>query len=397
MPTGLEGVGGSAARSAPATTAPATIPFGDLKRTYARFRPEIDAALAEVLAGGWFILGERLAEFERAFAAYCEAEHAVGLGNGTDAIALALRACGVGPGDEVITSPLSAAFTALAVSQIGARPVFADVDPRCLTLDPARVEAALTPRTRAILPVHLYGRPADLDPLLAIARRHGLALVEDAAQAHGARYRGRRVGSLGDAAAFSFYPSKNLGAFGDGGAVTTRDPAIAERLRRLRNGGQSSRYRHETLGVNSRLDEVQAAILGLRLRHLDADNARRRAIAARYDAALAGAPGLRPPPLAPERESVYHLYVLQSPERAALAAQLAAAGIETAIHYPCPIHRQPAYAHLPAADCPVAERACAEVLSLPIYPELSDAEVERVAGALEAVVGDSAAVGSSWG
>jgi dTDP-3-amino-3,4,6-trideoxy-alpha-D-glucose transaminase len=367
------------------------IPFGDLGRTYRRLQGEIDAAVGSVLGGGWFILGACLAEFERDFARLCEVDHAIGVGNGTDAIALALRAVGVGPGDEVITAPLSAAFSALAISQIGAIPVFADIDPAYFTLDPARIEAAITPRTRAILPVHLYGQPADMDAILAIARLRGLAVVEDAAQAHGARYRGHRVGSLADAAAFSFYPSKNLGAFGDGGMVTTDEPAIAHRVRLLRNGGQSTRYRHEILGVNSRLDELQAAILGVRLRHLDADNDRRRAIAARYTAALTGVAGIVPPAVASQVEPVFHLYVVRAVDRATVAARLDAAGIETAVHYPTPTHRQPAYAELvtggagggrPAADCPEADRAAREVLSIPIYPELTDAEVDGIAAAL---------------
>jgi len=366
-----------------------TVPFGDLGRTYRRLQAEIDAAVGSVLGGGWFILGERGAALERDFAALCGVDHAVGVGNGTDALALALRAVGVRPGDEVITSPLSAAFTALAISQIGATPVFVDIDPARYTMDPARIEAAVTPRTRAVVPVHLYGQPADMDAILAVARPRGLAVVEDAAQAHGARYRGHRAGALADAAAFSFYPSKNLGAFGDGGMVTTDEPAIASRVRLLRNGGQSARYRHEIMGVNSRLDELQAAILGVRLRHLDADNARRRAIAARYTAALAGVPGVASPAVAPEVEPAFHLYVVRAADRAATAARLDAAGIETAVHYPTPIHRQPAYAHLGDSGdpprLPEAERAAAEVLSLPIYPELSDAEVAAVADALAAL------------
>lgn len=361
------------------------IPAGDLKRTYARLGREIDAAVSQVLAGGWFVLGERLSGFERDFAAYCGVEHAIGVGNGTDAIALALRAVGVGSGDEVVTTPFSAAFTALAVSQIGAVPVFVDVEAARLALAPARIEAALTPRTRAIMPVHLYGQPADMGAILAVARAHGLAVVEDAAQAHGARYQGQRVGALGDAAAFSFYPSKNLGAFGDGGAVTTDDPALAERVRRLRDGGQSSRYRHEVQGVNSRLDEIQAAILAVRLAHLDADNARRRQIAARYSAALSsrGDADISPPTVADDVEHVFHLYVVRTAERDRLAAALAQAGIGTAVHYPTPIHLQPAYGGAArAGEFPAAERAAEEVLSLPIYPELTDAEVETVATAL---------------
>ncbi len=360
------------------------VPVGDLARAYARLRPEIDAAVARVLGSGWFILGREVAAFEEAFAAYLELGQTVGVGNGTDAIALGLRALGVGPGDEVITSPLSAAFSALAISQIGATPCFVDIEPRRMTLDPAALEAAIGPRTKAVVPVHLYGQAADLDPILAIARRHGLAVLEDCAQAHGARYRGRRLGSLGDAGAFSFYPSKNLGAFGDGGAISTSQDDVAARLRQLRNGGQSARYVHETLGVNSRLDELQAAILSVRLAHLEADNARRRAIAARYDAALAGSSRLTAPWVAPDAEPVYHLYVLRTADRAGLQARLAAAGVASDVHYPTAIHRQPAYAHrFGAGQFPEAERAAAEVLSLPIFPELTDEEVERVAAALE--------------
>jgi len=366
-------------------SAPPRVPFGDLARTVARLRPEIDAAVADVLDNGWFVLGAQVEAFEGAFAAHSGAAHAVGVGNGTDAIALALRAVGVGPGDEVVTSPLSAAFTALAISQIGARPVFADVDADTLTLDPASVEAAITPRTRAVVPVHLYGRPANMDPILAVARARGLAVVEDAAQAHGASYRGRRIGTLADAAAFSFYPSKNLGAFGDGGAVTTDDPDVAARVRRLRNGGQTTRYNHVERGVNSRLDELQAAILSVRLRHLDADNARRRAVAARYDAALAGVPEVVGPAPAGDSLPVFHLYVVRSPDRDGLAGRLAAAGIGTAVHYPTPIHLQPAYGGAArAGELPVAEAAAESVLSVPIYPELDEAEVAAVAGALEA-------------
>ena len=362
-----------------------SVPFGDLSRVYTRHRTEIEAALAEVLASGWYVLGQAGEAFESAFATYCEAGFAVGVGNGTDAIELALRALGVGPGDEVISSPLSAAFTALAISRIGAIPVFADLAPGSCNLDPVAVAAAITDRTRALLPVHLYGQPADMDALLAIGRARGIPVVEDAAQAHGARWRGRRVGGLADAAAFSFYPSKNLGAFGDGGAVTTNDPALAERLRMLRNGGQSARYVHDILGANSRLDELQAAILSVRLRHLDADNARRRAIAERYTAALAGKAGIRPPAGSPEAEPVFHLYVIRSAERDALAARLAEAGVGTGLHYPTIIPEQPAYAFLDAPPCPEAATAAREVLSLPIQPELTEAEVERIVRALKAL------------
>lgn len=375
-----------AAPSAIAVSAQALppIPVGDLARAYARLKSEIDEAVGRVLQSGWYILGREVAAFESAFAAYLGVNHAVGVGNGTDAIALGLRALGVQPGDEVITSPLSAAFSALAISQIGAVPAFADIDPRRMTLDPDAIEATVTPRTKAIMPVHLYGQAADLGGILAVARKHGLVVLEDCAQAHGARYRGRRVGAWGDAAAFSFYPSKNLGAFGDGGAVTTDDPAVAERLRQLRNGGQSARYVHSLMGVNSRLDEMQAAILGVRLAHLDRDNDRRRAIAARYDAALGQSSRLIAPWAAPETEPVHHLYVVRTADRAGLQGRLAAAGIASDIHYPTPIHHQPAYAaRFHDAGFPEAERAAAEVLSLPMIPELTDEEVERVAAALE--------------
>jgi dTDP-4-amino-4,6-dideoxygalactose transaminase len=361
------------------------IPFGDLGRNYRRLRDEIDPAIAGVLADGWFVLGQRLATFEDAFAAHCETGHAIGVGNGTDAIALGLRALGVGPGDEVITSALSAAFSALAISQIGAVPVFVDIDPRRFTLDPVLLEAAITPRTRAIVPVHLYGQPADMDTILGIAAQHGLAVVEDAAQAHGARCRDRSVGSLADAAAFSFYPSKNLGAYGDAGAVTTDRPDLAAQLRQLRDGGQSSRYHHELQGVNSRLDELQAAILTVRLRHLAADNARRRDIAARYSAALAGSETVQAPWVAPDVAHVFHLYVVRAASREALAERLRRAGVATAVHYPMPIPLQLAYGGPSGAgQFPEAERAAHEVLSIPIYPELTDEEVERVATALAA-------------
>jgi dTDP-4-amino-4,6-dideoxygalactose transaminase len=365
------------------------IPFGDLTRNYRRLRPELDAVLSEVLASGWYILGQQVAAFEAEFAAWLGAGAAVGVGNGTDALALALRAAGVGPGDEVLTSPLSAAFSALAICQIGAVPVFVDIDPRRYTLDPAQLAGARTPRTRAVMPVHLYGQPADMAPILAFAREQGLVVVEDCAQAHGARYRGAAVGTLGDAAAWSFYPSKNLGAYGDGGAVTTADAALAERVRLLRNGGQSTRYRHEVPGVNSRLDELQAAILRVKLAHLAADNARRQAIARVYDATLAGSRTVTPPWVAEDVEPVHHLYVVRCADRDGLAGRLAAAGVGTAVHYPTPIHCQPAFGGLARrGQFPVAEQVADEVLSLPIYPELTDEEVDVVAAALAAAAAD---------
>ena len=364
------------------------IPFNTFERQVARLGPEIDAAMARVLQRGWFILGPELERFEAEFAAYVGVPYAVGCNSGTDAIELAFRALGIGPGDEVITTPLTAAFGVFAITAAGATPVFVDIDPLTYNLDPAQVEAAITPRTRAIMPVHLYGQPADMGALLEIAEQYEMFVVEDCAQAHGARYRGQRVGSLSDVAAFSFYPTKNLGAYGDGGMVVTSSPAVAERVRMLRNGGQRTRYVHETVGLNSRLDELQAAILSVKLAHLDADNARRRAIAAQYDALLAGGP-VETPWVAPDVEPVYHLYVVRTPERDALMAHLAAQGVGTLVHYPTPTHLQDAYRGLglgPGA-LPQAEAAAREVLSLPMYPELTDAEVAQVAQAVHLYAG----------
>jgi dTDP-3-amino-3,4,6-trideoxy-alpha-D-glucose transaminase len=337
------------------------------------------SAIHRVIESGWFILGPEVEAFEQEFAAAAGAAHAVGVGTGTDAITLILRALDIGPGDEVITPPLSAAYSALAVMMAGARPVFADIDPARLTMDPAAVEAAITPRTRALLPVHLYGQPADLDALAAIAGRHRLALVEDAAQAHLATSGGRPVGTIGVAGAFSFYPTKNLGALGDGGAVITGDPALAARVRRLRNGGQTSRYHHQEPGANSRLDEMQAAVLRARLAFLPAWTARRRALAAEYRRLLPGAPLVVPPEC--DAGHVYHLFPVLSARRDAFQAHMKSRGIETLIHYPVPIPRQPALAGTAPAACPVADRVCAEVVSLPLYPALRREDVSSVAAA----------------
>jgi dTDP-3-amino-3,4,6-trideoxy-alpha-D-glucose transaminase len=359
---------------------PPRIPFASLV-------PEADderavrAAVDRVIASGWFVLGPEVAGFESEFAAASGAGHAVGVGTGTDAIALILRALGIGSGDEVITTPLSAAYSALAVMMAGARPVFADVDPSRLTLDPERVAAAVGPRTRAILPVHLYGQPADMTGLERVASRHGLAIVEDCCQAHLATAGGKPVGTIGIAGAFSFYPTKNLGALGDGGAVVTNDRALADTIRRLRNGGQTDRYHHGTFGVNSRLDEMQAAILRSRLPRLAAWTARRRALAAAYRSALAGGPVDVPPEHDPGH--VYHLFVVRAQSRAALQAQLAADGIETLVHYPIPISRQAALAGTNPDDCPEARRACDEVLSLPLHPGLTDDQAAEVVAALK--------------
>jgi dTDP-3-amino-3,4,6-trideoxy-alpha-D-glucose transaminase len=343
---------------------------------------DVRAAIERVLERGWFILGPELEAFETEFAAACGAAHAVGVGTGTDALALALRALDIGPGDEVVTSPLSAAYSALAIMSAGARPVFADIDPDRLTLDPRTTEAAVTSRTKAIMPVHIYGQPADMPALMEVAARHRLLVVEDCCQAHGATCEGRPVGSFGAAAAYSFYPTKNLGALGDGGAVTTGDADVAARVRRLRNGGQTDRYHHGEFGVNSRLDEMQAAILRARLTWLPRWTAERRALAAQYRDRLAGAPVNVPP----ERDAghVYHLFPVLSRHRAALQSDLHARGIETLIHYPVPIPRQPALASEQPDPCPIADRVCDEVLSVPLHPGMTRQAVEEVAAALQA-------------
>jgi dTDP-4-amino-4,6-dideoxygalactose transaminase len=363
--------------------ASSTIPFVDFRPHVAALRTELDAAVARVLDSGWFILGPEVEAFERELAAALGARAAVAVANGTDAIMLALEALGVGPGDEVITSPLSAAFTALAVQRTGARPVFADLDPATLNVHPEAVRRALSARTKALLPVHLYGHPVDLEPLLDLARAHGVPLVEDACQAHGARYRGRTVGALSGLGALSFYPTKNLGAFGDGGAVLVEDAGQEARLRQLRNGGQSDRYRHEIVGTNSRLDELQAAILRVKLAHLPEHIARRRALAAIYFEELRDC-GLTLPEEQPYASAAYHLFVIRHPRRAALAEALKARGIGTLIHYPIPLHMQPCFAALGGrpGDLPVAERAAEEILSLPLYPELSEEQVRTVARAV---------------
>jgi dTDP-3-amino-3,4,6-trideoxy-alpha-D-glucose transaminase len=345
----------------------------------------VRAAVNRVIDRGWFVLGPELEAFEHEFAAASGARHAVGVGTGTDALALLLRGLGIGRGDEVITAPLTAAYTALAVMMAGARPVFADIDPVRHTIDPEQVEAAITPRTAAIMPVHLYGQAADMPALTAIAARHGLAVVEDAAQAQLCTSEGRPVGSFGHGAGFSFYPTKNLGALGDAGAVTTGDPALADRLRRLRNGGQTERYLHVEFGVNSRLDEMQAAILRERLALLPEWTARRRALAARYRERLTGAPVSVPPEL--DAGHVYHLFVVRTPARDALQAHLRAASVETLVHYPIAVPRQLALASESPTPCPEAERAAAEVCSLPLYPSLTHEALDHVAHAVGTFAG----------
>jgi dTDP-4-amino-4,6-dideoxygalactose transaminase len=340
----------------------------------------VNAAIQRVIDRGWFILGPEVSAFEEEFASAMGAAHAVGVGTGTDAIALLLRGLGIGPGDEVITAPVSAAYSALAIMMVGARPVFADLDPVRLTLDPGAAAAAITPRTAAIMPVHLYGQPADMPTFEALAARHNLALVEDACQAHAATSAGRAVGTFGAGGAFSFYPTKNLGALGDGGAIVTRDAALAERIKRLRNGGQTDRYRHVEFGVNSRLDEMQAAILRARLPLLAGWTETRRALAARYRHGLAGAAIVVPPECDPGH--VYHLFPVLTRDRDAVRARLTAAGIETLIHYPIPLPQQEALAAAQPADCPVATRVTNEVMSLPLHPQLTLAAVDIVCAAV---------------
>ena len=352
----------------------------------AALRSELDEAVARVLGSGWFILGPEVEAFERELAGALGARDAVAVGNGTDAIHLALRALGVGPGDEVVTTSISAAFSALAILQAGARPVFVDVEPATLNVDPGQLEGVLSPRTKAILPVHLYGHPADMDPILSLARNRGLAVLEDACQAHGALYHGRPVGTLArerSLGALSFYPTKNLGALGDGGAILVNDPDAAGRLRQLRNGGQSGRYRHELPGINSRLDEVQAAILRVGLRHLPEWTERRRALAEFYARELDGS-GVEPLREQPYAHAVHHLFVVRHPRRDALARALGERGVGTLVHYPTPLHLQPVFGSLGGkpGDLPVAEQATKEILSLPLYPELRDEQARRVVEAV---------------
>lgn len=356
------------------------IPFLDLQAINGGLDADLAAALLRVMRSGCYIDGPEVRAFEAAFAAYCGTRHCVGVGNGLDALHLLLRAYGIGPGDEVLVPSNTFIATWLAVSYAGARPVAVDPDPETFNMDPALVEAAITPRTRAIMPVHLYGQPADMDPVLAIARRHGLRVIEDAAQAHGADYRGRRAGALGDAAGFSFYPGKNLGALGDGGAVTTDDAALAAKVRMLRNYGAARKYVHEVAGFNSRLDELQAAVLAVKLRALDGHNAARRRVAGRYLAELRG-PELRLPRAIEGVTPAWHLFVVRHPRRDALQRHLEARGIGSLIHYPIPPSRQGAYRGWPAPS-PITEQLHAEVLSLPMSPAL---DADSVTAVIEAV------------
>ena len=366
---------------------PILVPFLDLKAQYQSIKPEIDAAVARVLDTCQFVLGSEVAGFEREFAAYCGAAECIALNSGTSALHLALLAAGVGQGDEVITVPFTFVASVAAVLYEGARPVLVDIDPRTFTMDPDAIEAAITPRTKAILPVHLYGQPADMDPILEVARRHGLVVIEDAAQAHGAKYKGRRIGSIADITCFSFYPTKNLGAYGEGGAVTTNNAEYARTIRMLRDWGQGGKYHHVLRGYNYRMEGLQGAILRVKLRHLEQWTEARRKVAAQNDRLLANC-GVELPVEMPWARHVYHLYTLRSEDRDGLQAALLAEGIQTAVHYAVPAHLQPAYADLGYGKgaFPQSEAAASQVLSLPIYPELSEQAIASVAGAVKRAV-----------
>ena len=364
------------------------VPFLDLRRQYHSIKHEIDRALERVLDSGRYILDREGSAFEREFADYCGATDAVGVGSGTEALHLALRACGVQPGDVVVTAPNTAVPTVCAIVAANATPAFVDIDPLTFAISPDKLEAYLDSqpagrRATAVIAVHLYGHPADMRPILGVARSHGIKVIEDAAQAHGAEYAGCKIGPLGDAGCFSFYPTKNLGAYGDAGMVVTNDGDVARRLRMLRNYGEEAKYQNRVEGFNSRLDEIHAAMLRVKLAHLDEWVARRRQLAALYDELLADASVERPAERAPVRHS-YHLYVVRTPRREAMLRHLAEEQVGASVHYPSPVHLQPAYRRLGyrAGDFPEAERACREVLSLPLYPELTEPEVHRVVSAI---------------
>jgi dTDP-4-amino-4,6-dideoxygalactose transaminase len=359
------------------------IPYLDLKAQYRGIKDEIDAAVLRVLDSTQFILGEEVAAFEREFAAYCHASEAVGVNSGTSALHLALLAAGIGHGDEVITTPFTFVATVAAIRYAGATPILVDIEPDYFTIDPSKIEAAITPRTRAILPVHLYGQPADMDAIFEIAQRRGVTVIEDAAQAHGSEYHGRRCGSLADIATFSFYPGKNLGAYGEGGAITTARGDIAATCRVLRDWGQERRYEHRFKGFNYRMDGIQGAVLHVKLRHLEAWTERRRLVARWYTEAL-DCESVRVPKERPGCRHVYHIFAVRSDDRDGLRDALAQQGIQTGIHYPIPVHLQPAHADLGygEGDFPVAETVAREVLSLPIFPEMTRQQVQTVAVAV---------------
>lgn len=361
--------------------------INDTRAQYDSIKADLLPAVESVMERSYFILGENVREFEREFADYCGTKHAVGVANGTDAIHLTCKVLGIGPGDEVLTSTHTATFTALGISMTGATPTFADIDPETGNIDPEKIEAAITKRTKAIMPVHLYGQMADMDPIMRIGRKHSIPIIEDAAQAHGATYKGKRAGSIGLLGAFSFYPTKNLGAYGDGGAVTTDDDGLAQTLRELRNGGQRERYNHVRVGVCSRLDELQAAILRVKLRHLDAWDEARRENAYRYDRMIAAANiPVEPVSLRDYGDSAMHLYIIRvaAEKRDPLIAHLKSCGVDAMIHYPVPVHLQEAYAHLKLkkGSYPGAEAMASEIITLPMYPELSLGQAQTVVDAL---------------
>ena len=369
------------------------VPFLDLKAQYLSIKPEIDAAIQGVLDSSQFVLGSEVAAFEQAFAAYCGgAKHCVGVNSGTSALHLALLAAGVGPGDEVISVSFTFVATIAAIDYTGARAVLVDVDPKTATMDPAHIEHAITTRTKAILPVHMHGQPADMDPILEIARKHNLAVIEDAAQAHGAEYKGRRCGSLGDVACFSFYPGKNLGAYGEGGAIVTNNDQYAKTMRMMRDWGQETKYHHVVKGFNYRMEGFQGAILGVKLKHLEQWTETRRAHARRYKELLE-AISIECPQEAPDTRHVFHVYAIRISERERLQQQLQAAGIGTAIHYPIPVHLQKSFAHLgyKAGDFPVSEGLANTVLSLPMYPEMTETHISEVIEALRKTVASAEA------
>lgn len=367
------------------------IPYADLKQQYHSIKPEIDQAIATVLESSQFVLGAEVAAFEREFASYCGARHAIGVNSGTSALHLALLAAGVGPGDEVITVPFTFVATVAAICYTGATPVYVDIDPKSYTMDAAALEGAITGRTKVILPVHLYGQPADMDPIVEVARRHGQIVIEDAAQAHGAQYNGRAAGSLGDMACFSFYPGKNLGAYGEGGMVVTGSQEYAGAIRLLRNWGESRRYYHDLRGFNYRMEGMQGAILRVKLRHLERWTESRRAHAALYAERLAGT-GVTTPREMPYARHVYHVYAVRTPHRDALLQSLAGAGVQAGIHYPIPVHLQKAYRdeRYREGDFPVAESVAREVLSLPMFAEMTAAQIDEVCRAVHASVAATA-------
>jgi len=361
------------------------VPYLDLRAQLKPLRAELDAAIARTLDNCSFCLGPDVAQFEKDFAQFCGAQHALGFNSGTSALHVAMRLLDVGPGDEVITTPYTFIATSWAISYCGARPVYVDIDEATFNLDPKLLEKAITPRTKAVLPVHLYGQPFDVDALAAICKKHNLPFVEDAAQAHGAKYKGKSIGTFGAVSCFSFYPAKNLGACGEGGALVTNDAALAARAKSLREHGSTVRYHHDEVGYNYRLEGIQGAVLGVKLRHLAHWTRERQRVAARYGELLADTP-LQLPAVTAGNESAWHLYTVRSPRRDELKKHLDANGIGNAVHYPMPLHLQKAYAHLgySTGDFPVAEKACREVLSLPMFPELTDAQIQRVAAVVKA-------------